>query len=148
MYFDIKKFYVLSALSLFSLLLTILVSIVSGYKKNINNIPQPTPVFVTNKIIKKVTKYITSAPQINDSLKNNQTNNNLQTNTVVTKVQTPTAGPAPLCTITIDNVKYNISSFRNIHSGGDIFKCSSDMSNDFWSKHGQKQLSVIQKYRL
>lgn len=46
------------------------------------------------------------------------------------------------CIITIDGTKYDVTIFRNIHSGGDIFACGTDMSAVF---HQQHNLNVLKK---
>lgn len=62
---------------------------------------------------------------------------------------TPTASSLPnLCIITIDGVKYDITSYKDIHSGGDIFTCGADMSATFWSRHNQRQLNQMQRYKI
>lgn len=50
------------------------------------------------------------------------------------------------CIITIRGEKYNVKDFRNLHKGGDIFKCDTDMTEAFNNQHGEKQLEKIQKY--
>lgn len=63
-----------------------------------------------------------------------------------------TAAPTQIvdnrCLIMIDGVKYNVTVFRQMHSGGDIFSCGTDMSGVFWSRHGQSMLNRLQQYRV
>lgn len=150
MYFDIKKFYILSASSLAALFLVLIISNFSRTNNRQDAIdnPIPTPIIVINKVVKKVTKYVTPAPNINSITSANTSNKPSQNNAPTQQVISPTAGPAPACTIAIDGAQYNVSAFRNIHSGGNIFRCGSDMSSDFWGRHGQKQLNQMQKYRI
>lgn len=148
MIFDIKKIYVLSGISLTSLFAVTLISILSVPPDNkaeaIMN-PLPTPIIVVNKVIKKVTKYVTPAPNINTGTV--ATTAKPQANAPATVTQ-PTVGPAPACVVTVDGVKYNVSVFRNIHSGGDIFRCGADVSSEFWGRHSQRQLNQMQQYRI
>lgn len=59
-------------------------------------------------------------------------------------VTSPT--PDTRCLITIDGKKYDISVFRNTHSGGDIFKCGQDMTSVFNQQHPDSYLSNLQIY--
>lgn len=52
------------------------------------------------------------------------------------------------CVITIRGDKYDVTTFRNRHPGGNIFKCGEDMTNAFNKQHGEKQLQQIQKYKV
>ena len=52
------------------------------------------------------------------------------------------------CIITIDGVSYEITKLRQTHSGGDIFKCGTDMSVLFWKKHDQQILDMMQQYKI
>ena len=71
-------------------------------------------------------------------------------------VTTPTPTPAPQvavapaagCIIQIDGVKYDVTRFRQTHSGGNVFTCNTDMSQIFWSRHNQRILQVMQQYRI
>lgn len=67
-----------------------------------------------------------------------------------TLIPTPTFAPPPSnrCIVTIDGVRYDLTDFRFIHSGGDIFNCGTDMSAIFWGQHGQSMLNRLQRYRI
>lgn len=149
MIFDIKKIYILSGLSMAGLVLVAIISNISvptDNKQQSIDYPIPTPIIVVNKVIKKVTKYVTPAPNMNDG-SIVTTTTKPQVNTPVSVTQ-PVAGPAPTCVVTVDGVKYNVSVFRNIHSGGDIFRCGADVSSEFWGRHSQRQLNQMQQYRI
>lgn len=61
----------------------------------------------------------------------------------------PPPDPAPArCIILVDGVSYDVTDFRNIHGGGDIFTCGSDMSAVFWSQHDAATLAKMAKYRV
>jgi len=62
----------------------------------------------------------------------------------------PDAAPTadPRCIITIDGVSYDVSQFRSMHSGGNVFTCGADMSATFWSRHGAGTLNAMARYRL
>lgn len=58
----------------------------------------------------------------------------------------PAPPPAkPTCLITIDGQRYDVQPLRGTHSGGDVFKCNTDMSAIFHGQHGDN-LRMIQRY--
>jgi len=70
--------------------------------------------------------------------------NNLQTNTPV-----PTQPVVDnRCIIAIDGVRYDVSIFRNQHSGGDIFSCGTDMSAIFHGQHPNSFLQKMARYKI
>ena len=56
--------------------------------------------------------------------------------------------PSNRCIIVIQGVKYDITDFRKMHSGGDIFKCGTDMTNVFFGQHNNSTLSAMAKYKI
>jgi hypothetical protein len=52
------------------------------------------------------------------------------------------------CLITVDGQKYDVTIFRNQHSGGDVFNCGTDMSTVFHDKHNQRYLQMMAPYKL
>ncbi len=63
----------------------------------------------------------------------------------------PTAAPDPLagkCIVYISGVRYDVTEFRNIHGGGDIFQCGSDMTDNFNSQHPGSYLSQMARYKI
>lgn len=52
------------------------------------------------------------------------------------------------CIIVIDGSSYDVTIFKKIHSGGNVFKCGTDMSQIFWSRHGQIMLDFMQRYKV
>jgi len=60
--------------------------------------------------------------------------------------QTPQPAAASQdCIITIDGSKYDVTTLRSTHTGGDVFQCGTDMSAVFHGQHGNN-LRLIQKY--
>ena len=67
----------------------------------------------------------------------------------LTPTPTPTTDTLSLrCLIVIDGVRYDLTDFRKIHSGGDIFVCGSDMSAQFHGQHSESYLSSLDRYRI
>lgn len=64
----------------------------------------------------------------------------------------PTTSPPPTpdnrCIVTIDGQRYDLTQFRSIHSGGDIFQCGTDMTSIFYQQHNQSYLSRLQNYKI
>lgn len=60
----------------------------------------------------------------------------------------PPPPPSNRCIIMIQGAKYDVTDFRSIHSGGDIFQCGTDMTQVFFSQHNQNTLNLMQKYRV
>jgi len=52
------------------------------------------------------------------------------------------------CIVTIRGDKYDVTTFRSKHPGGNIFKCGEDMTSEFNKQHGDKQLQQIQIYKV
>ena len=52
------------------------------------------------------------------------------------------------CIISIDGSRYDVTVFRNIHSGGNIFQCGADMSAIFHGQHPDSYLQRIAQYRI
>jgi hypothetical protein len=106
----------------------------------------PTPIVVVKKIVKKV--YVTATPI---SLTFQPSTQQVLSNATVAATQ-PSATSRPvasnLCTIVIDNVTYDVTNFRNSHSGGNVFNCGTDMSSVFWGRHNAAILSKMQQFRI
>lgn len=62
----------------------------------------------------------------------------------------PPAQPTPdaRCLIKIDGSVYDVTAFRTAHSGGNVFTCGADMSQIFWSRHGQSMLDYMSRYKV
>lgn len=67
----------------------------------------------------------------------------------------PTSAPVEItsvtdnrCIVTIDGQKYNVTFFRDRHSGGDVFSCGADMSAEFHSRHSDKFLVLMAPFRI
>jgi hypothetical protein len=103
----------------------------------IANLPTKTPLPSSTPINNN-----TQSPQ------NPQTPQSTPTNTPI-PIDTPKPDPlANRCIIIIDGGKYDITDFRNIHSGGDIFQCGTDMSSIFHGQHNDSTLLRMQQYRV
>lgn len=64
----------------------------------------------------------------------------------------PTSPPAPTadnrCIIVVSGSRYDVTQFRNMHSGGNIFSCGADMTATFWGQHNQATLDRMAQYRI
>jgi len=60
---------------------------------------------------------------------------------------TSTANPAEKCIIIIQGGNYDVTEFRSKHTGGDIFKCGTDMTKSFAGKH-KGYLPMIEKFKV
>ncbi|MFA6518850.1 MAG: cytochrome b5 domain-containing protein [Candidatus Shapirobacteria bacterium] len=66
-----------------------------------------------------------------------------------TTIQTISVAPTAVdnrCLITVRGQKYDVTQYRNQHSGGDIFNCGTDMTAVFNGQHSDKQLVRMQRY--
>lgn len=52
------------------------------------------------------------------------------------------------CLVVVDGVSYDFSVFKNIHSGGDIFECGTDMSQTFHNEHPNSFIRKMAKYKI
>lgn len=52
------------------------------------------------------------------------------------------------CIISVRGGKYDVTEFRNMHKGGNIFRCGEDMTETFNNQHGDKQFKELQKYKV
>lgn len=52
------------------------------------------------------------------------------------------------CIIQIDGHQYDISQFRKIHNGGDIFQCGTDMTDIFYNQHDSSYLLSLSPYQI
>jgi len=52
------------------------------------------------------------------------------------------------CIIVVNGVNYDITKYKYLHTGGDIFKCGTDMSATFYNQHSSSFLKQMQKYKI
>lgn len=93
-----------------------------------------------------------TAPSITQSPQPSQETNSIQTGTPTSepKVEerSPTASPDARCIITVDSASYDVTQFKLIHDGGDIFICGGDMTSEFYKQHESKTLGKMERYKL
>ena len=67
--------------------------------------------------------------------------------TVTPKITTtqPIINPSSLCIITLSGNTFDVTKLRVTHSGGDIFKCGTDMTSVYIGRHGT-DMSRMAKY--
>lgn len=97
-------------------------------------------------VIEKVVESVIEKP-INSPVKSTlaPTSTQKSTATPVPKPIDPNAGK---CIITIDSQKYDVTVFRNMHSGGDIFNCGTNMTKIFYNQHSASTLKKMSKYKI
>lgn len=103
------------------------------------NLSSPTPLKTPSTTPKTVTK--TPAKTVDTK----------KTALTTIKTPSPTSPSTPIvnkCIIIIDGNKYDVTDFRSVHKGGDIFKCSTDMTQVFYSQHDKSYLSKIGYMRV
>jgi hypothetical protein len=61
---------------------------------------------------------------------------------------TPTPAAASGCVVTVDGASYNITSLVKSHSGGNVFKCGTDMSSTFNGASPRHKISWMTKYKI
>lgn len=64
---------------------------------------------------------------------------------IIPKPTTAPTNNSNLCIITLQGQQYDVTSLRSTHSGGDIFKCGTDMTAVYQGKHGTS-LARMQPY--
>lgn len=63
----------------------------------------------------------------------------------------PTLGivsPDNRCIVAVNGIKFDVTYFRQIHSGGDIFNCGTDMTEVFYTQHNEQYIEKLKEYRL
>jgi hypothetical protein len=51
------------------------------------------------------------------------------------------------CVVTVFKRQYDVTALRSTHTGGDIFKCGTDMSAAYQKQHGSST-KMIEKYLI
>ncbi len=67
--------------------------------------------------------------------------------TLASQVQPPPA-PDTRCIVVVDGDRYDVTQFRSLHQGGDIFQCGTDMTAIFYSQHNAETKMKFSKYKL
>lgn len=68
---------------------------------------------------------------------------------VVSNTESPVvAVPDNRCIITILGKKYDVTDYRNMHPGGNVFTCGTDMTTTFNNQHGADMLKKAAKYLI
>jgi hypothetical protein len=52
------------------------------------------------------------------------------------------------CIITVNGNRYDVTNFRDQHSGGNVFVCGTDMTSIFFSQHGSGTLQKMAPYLI
>ena len=60
---------------------------------------------------------------------------------------TPKPTVSTACIITVSGKRYDVTRLRSTHSGGNIFKCGTDMTNTYQQMHGTS-VKLISRYLI
>lgn len=111
-------------------------------------------VYIYNKLSQLETKILTTSKIISE--KENKKISISPTRTIVfnspveQNAPEPATSPVDLskCIIRIDSQQYNVTELRETHSGGDVFKCGTDMTSAFYSRHDASYLLMMEQYKI
>jgi hypothetical protein len=67
---------------------------------------------------------------------------------VVPSIPAPEPTQDTRCIISVNGIQYDVTVFRTIHGGGNIFTCGTDMTQVFYSQHSDRTLERMQQYKL
>lgn len=56
--------------------------------------------------------------------------------------------PQQRCLVRVRGQIFDVTVFRRLHSGGDIFQCGTDMTSVFDAQHNDQTFSQLQKYKI
>ena len=98
--------------------------------------PEPTPTIEKSddptpeptKTIKKIIALVTPTPTIIPAA--------VIPLAKITPKPTPSTSSTSKCIITLFSQQFDVTTLRTTHSGGDIFKCGTDMTSVYQAKHG------------
>lgn len=116
--------------------------------------PDPVISPSTAPVAKKVTATKKPSATTSPVATKSPTTTSAPTPTVVatpkpTVAATPTPTPAASgCIVTINGASYNITSLVKSHSGGNVFKCGTDMSSTFTGASPRHNISWMTKYKI
>ena len=118
-----------------------------GRPERVSVSPTETPFPTPTKTVVHIKRVVVVKPTEGQQRSSSTT---IQPSAQNTAAVPPAAASTPdtRCIITIDGAKYDVTQFRSMHSGGNIFSCGSDMSATFWSQHGQGTLNQMAQYRI
>lgn len=106
-----------------------------------------TPVNIQPSLNQIPSRAPTSSQQNSNQPKNSQgPQTATQQNDPISQPTTPPSKPT--CLVKIYDAVYDLEPFRQVHSGGDIFQCNTDMTAVFSSQHSDNYLSALAQYRV
>lgn len=112
-------------------------------------VPTPTPIIIRRRVeVRKPVQKTTALTPTSSIPATTLSPPTLTTPAPQAAQPTSTPPQSTGCIVLIDGISYDVTNFRKMHGGGDIFSCGSDMSASFWSAHGQSTLQKMQRYRL
>lgn len=102
-------------------------------------------------IIAVIGAFFVLSNQSNNNSNNTNTNTSSQSNNQSTSnnssTNTSNSSDEERCIITVNGSKYDLTEFRKMHEGGDIFVCGTDMTARFRGEHGG-DYARLEPYRV
>ena len=60
----------------------------------------------------------------------------------------PKPVPTTACIVTISGSRYDLTAYKRMHPGGNVFRCGTDMTAAFNNQHNPNYLTMIAKYKI
>jgi cytochrome b involved in lipid metabolism len=99
---------------------------------------------VPNKLIKPISKTSENTVEIKTEEVTPASTQPAQSTAVTSPADTVV--PDTRCIVTVSGNKYDVTSYRSKHPGGDIFVCSTDMTSAFNNQHSLSTLKKMTQY--
>lgn len=143
----IKTAFIIALINFFGVVSIVAIAPLIKNERETESVEDSIPVAPDNKVISP-TVTSTTTPTLTTTVSK-------KTVPSPTTASTPTPNPTlttdPLagkCLIYINGTRFNVSEFKVIHGGGDIFQCGTDMTEVFKGQHPDSYLSQMEKYRI
>jgi cytochrome b involved in lipid metabolism len=99
---------------------------------------------VPNKLIKPISKTSENTVEIKTEEVTPASTQPTQSTAVTSPATTVVTDSR--CIVTVNGNKYDVSSYKNKHPGGDIFVCGTDMTSAFNNQHSSSTLKKMAQY--
>lgn len=140
-------------LGLFNFTILVTVLLAADFVKSRSTIT-PIPISPQYQVIPTVSPSVTKTLPVGN-IKSSTPTTVPTTKTKSTPTPQLTTQPTPTvdvlagkCLIYISGIRYDMTDFRKIHGGGDIFQCGTDMTAIFNDQHPASYIDRIAKYKI